>query len=328
MASADDRNVIANRVAGIEARYGDEPEHDKSEPSAKRARTDPTPAPPSTVKRMLDWVWGLGTMKTPQASKGRVVSGEMERAERGESRSPHFIHRNDETVNFDVTMATPSRATDTASKSKRQGEQPQAPAQLPDGRPMRQLPNIARVEGTPRRSRSRSRRSPSGRSPSAPPLRSPSPEQEPTQLEADEYRYGRTTKAFPTLYPSLPDRSISDRSVSDRTYDRSINQTFDRTANQTFDRTSDRLAALSAISGTPRPKARIRSASGPNPLPPLHRSRDPPNVRNLVKGFEETSRLDMSFESERREREKDRLRSLRRVKSTVEQLRDSSFAGL
>lgn len=299
---ADDSNVITNRVAGIEARFGEETDEDRCEPSPKRARVDAPLVPPSTVKRMLNWVWGLGTAaKQAQATPQRTVSGELERAERGESRSPDaFIQRNDDTVDFDVTMATPSRdAVETRLKQQTRD----APEPRPrETRPMRQLPNIAHVESTPRSSRTRARCSASGRSPSAPAMRSPSPERSGTQLEPEQYRYDKSSsRLYPPLYPALPDRSaaLSERSFYDRTFDRT-----------------------NTVSGTPGPKVRIRSASGPTPHPLSARSRDPPNVRNLVRGFEETSRLDLSFESERREREKNRLRSLRRVRSTVEHLRD------
>lgn len=124
-------------------------------------------------------------------------------------------------------------------------------------------------------------------------------------LPSVDYRYGQSSsRLYPPLYPSLSDRSVSLSSLKSSTTSTS--------------------GAIPIISGTPRPQARIRSTDG-GKQPLSQTSKKAGGVKDLVKSFEDNSKLDVSFESARREREKGTLAELRRVRSLRERMQEGSF---
>ncbi|BEJ12598.1 hypothetical protein CspHIS471_0210580 [Cutaneotrichosporon sp. HIS471] len=280
--------------------------------------------PPSTLRRVVDWAIGLSTSAPAPAPRRAPRQRERNDPEMG------FLRRKDESFDPDVTMApTPSQPRvrqgtrrepqrDRISKRNeeyereqvtehRQREQEasarersQALNRSPRARHHpRDLANIDRAVSEHRRRSARDNGEPlhpDSTYDNYAEDRSPSPQ--PTEIEDEEYRYNAASPSlYNNLYPPLPDRSAAlARAVRPR-----------------------------VIEGSPRPAARSRSVIPPTSLlTDLRQStRALPNVAQAASAFTAHASADLSYESERRARERNNLAGLRRVRSMVEQIRDA-----
>lgn len=293
------------------------------EPNTTRAEL----VPPSTIKRVIDWVWGVGTgrkrgsggvvkrVQTPYVGGAGYASPSDDPYQQDDSHARINYSRSrrsvsvqipdgagglqlrtlDETFDIgDVTMAqTPSRPV----------THPHRPLEVASRAPA----IVEEEEYESADEAEEAEESVSGDNGSAP---DEEEEQSPkrarrqyAQPASREYRYGagdadNTRRLFAPVYPSLPERTA---------------------------------ALTSVVSGTPRPLVKVRS--GPKhaiPFPlggPSSRSALPggstPRVKNIARGFEESGQLDLSYQSLRREKEKANVSGLRRVSSRVQSLNES-----
>ncbi|BEI81900.1 hypothetical protein CcaverHIS002_0210600 [Cutaneotrichosporon cavernicola] len=280
--------------------------------------------PPSTLRRVVDWAIGLSTSAPAPAPRRAPRQRERNDPEMG------FLHRKDESFDPDVTMApTPSQPRmcqgtrwepqrDRNSKRNEEDEREQvtehrqreqdAPARersqalnrSPRARHHpRDLVNIDRAVSEHRRRSAHDNGEPlypDSTYDNYAEDRSPSPQ--PTEIEDDEYRYNAASPSlYNNLYPPLPERSAAlAQAVRPR-----------------------------VIEGSPRPAARSRSVILPtSPLTDLRQStRALPNVAQAANAFTAHASADLSYESERRARERNNIAGLRRVRSIVEQIRDA-----
>ncbi|KAL1413431.1 hypothetical protein Q8F55_001198 [Vanrija albida] len=328
---ADYTTALGRRLTGNDKAGPRQPEASGAdeEPEASRAEL----VPPSTIKRVIDWVWGVGTGRK-RGSGGvvkRVQTPYVGNAAHAASPSDNPYDHDDShaTINYsrsrrsvsvqipdgagglqlrtldetfdigDVTMAqTPSRP---ATRGLRPLEvASRAPAILEEEES--ESADEAEEAEESVRGDGDSAHGDHDFAPEEEDQRPKRPRRKYWQPASREYRYGagdadNSRPLFAPVYPSLPDRSA---------------------------------AYTSVVSGTPRPLVKVRSGPAdaiPFPLGGPSRSALPsnstPNVLNIVRGFEASRQLDLSYESRRREKEKATVSGLRRVSSRVESLEES-----
>lgn len=276
--------ALSRRVARLQDKAKARAAH-SDEPATKRSRPDVEP--PSTMKRMMNWVFGTG-MKPPTVRRAspprRARAQPTER--RAKSPTPAVF-----TASASATGAANSMADTTAGFLQRVDETFDIGDVTMAATPLRPITMPAALE---RRSHTHMRMTSIGEGQASTSSSRPSVPEYPRPAPT-EYRYGPSeTSLYAPLYPSLPDRSA---------------------------------AIAPIVSGTPRPRVRVRSGDGSlmdKPImPPPTAGR---GVKDIARALEDSGKLELSFESARREKEKGRVQDLRRVQNMVDKVHDGSFS--
>lgn len=321
------REVLLLRARALARRHG-KPEAE-SEPadereSKRQKTTAPTDAPPSTLRKVMGWLWPSNSkqQETAQPDAVPVHSAEPSKRRRGGD----FMQVRDETFDMgDADMsATPSRPharqhpspppqSENVNHAERSFE-----VDLERGHQSYDIPYEEEEEDEgsfflePTTYTARGERS----SVTARGERSSVTEAS-TSISDRHYASQPSISSTRKIYPSLPDLHFPSRpSLASST--RSTKSAKPKPASAQYEESRPAGSRL-PVMGTPRPRARVRSDSS---IADTSIAARPGSVRDMVRGFEESQELDLSFESARREREKNQLLGLRRVRSVVEKVKE------
>lgn len=289
-------NALARRAQGEGAEAGDR--------EAKRQKTSThQAAPPSTLRKVMGWLW-------PATSKSQTSAPPTEDTDTN-SASPNseggFMRVRDETFDIgEVTMAaTPSRRRDHVAQTmeRRRSEdvhhaERSFDVDLERGNQSYDIPYDEEEDYDdgneyflePATYTARGERS------------------SVTEASTSMYDHNTSTSSTRRIYPNLPDLHFPSRPHSLASSTKYVRKDEPR-----------RTGAPLPVLGTPRPRARVRSDSS---IADTSIASRPGSVRDMIRGFEESQELDLSFESARREREKNELLGLRRVRSVVEKVKE------
>lgn len=303
------REVLLMRVRALARRHGIAEATEDRE--AKRQKTTtPANAPPSTLRKVMGWLW-RGSSKPHETAEPGAASAAKPKKQK---RDNDFLQTRDDSFEIgEVTMAaTPSRPQDRqhASPPPERDDDYYAErsfeADLERGNQSYDIPYEEEEEDE-------EEFFPEPTTYTARGERSSVTEASTSMYDHSHSHYGHqhgrqasTPSSTRKIYPDLPNLHFPSRpslsSSTTRRYEESRPP-------------GSRLPVM----GTPRPRARVRSDSS---IADTSVASRPGSVRDMVRGFEETQELDLSFESARREREKYELLGLRRVRSVVERVRE------
>lgn len=303
------REVLLMRVRALARRHGIAEATEDRE--AKRQKTTtPANAPPSTLKKVMGWLW-RGSSKPQETAEPATASTSAAKSKK-QKRDNDFLQTRDDSFEIgEVTMAaTPSRPGERQHASPPPERDDDYYAErsfevdLERGNQSYDIPYEEEEEDEeeffpePTTYTARGERSSVTEASTS--------MYDHSHHHSHHHHRASTPSSTRKIYPDLPNLHFPSRphslSSSTRGYEES------RPA-------GSRLPVM----GTPRPRARVRSDSS---IADTSVASRPGSVRDMVRGFEETQELDLSFESARREREKNELLGLRRVRSVVEKVRE------
>lgn len=297
------REVLLMRVRALARRHG-QTEASEDRESKRQKTTTPANPPPSTLRKVMGWLW-RGNTKPQETAEPAAATTSVAKPKK-QRRDNDFLQTRDDSFEIgEVTMAaTPSRPQDRRHASPPFEREEAYDAErsfevdLERGHQSYDIPYEEEEEDEeeffpePTTYTARGERS--------------SVTEASTSMYDHHHHRAPTPSSSRKIYPDLPNLNFPNRphslASSTRRYEES------RPA-------GSRLPVM----GTPRPRARVRSDSS---IADTSIASRPGSVRDMVRGFEETQELDLSFESARREREKNELLGLRRVRSVVEKVKE------